>query len=138
MDARSPNDASPLSGSGVALRRKKVIRDAVTLLAVGVLYAGFVQLTGCGIPCPLHFITGLQCPGCGTTRMCMALLHLDFKAAFAANPAVLCLLPLMAMNAAQMIWLFIHRAKTKSAPTEIINWFAVGVLVIFGVIRNLI
>lgn len=123
---------------GVAQRRKKIITDGLKLLLIGLAYAGFVQIVGWGIPCPLRHFTGLQCPGCGLTRMCMALLHLDFHAAFAANPAILCLLPVFAVNSIQLVWLYIYRAKTRSVPTDILNWLMIGVLVIFGVLRNIL
>lgn len=29
------------------------------------------------IPCPIHLLTGLYCPGCGNTRALHALVHLD-------------------------------------------------------------
>lgn len=42
-----------------------------------------------GIPtplCPLHSLSGIPCPTCGTTRAAGALLHGDVKAAFIRNP----------------------------------------------------
>lgn len=53
-------------------------------VGLSVLYA----LTGLGVPCPLRALTGWDCPLCGGTRLGGALLHLDFAAAFAANPVV--------------------------------------------------
>ena len=40
-----------------------------------------------------HQITGLYCPGCGVSRMCLALFRLDFVSAFRANAAIFLLLP---------------------------------------------
>jgi len=37
-------------------------------------------------PCPLKSLTGLPCPGCGTTRAALALAELDVAAAFATSP----------------------------------------------------
>jgi hypothetical protein len=54
-------------------------------------------------PCPLYALTGLYCPGCGSTRCLHALLHGDLALAFAMNPLLLATLPLlaaMALNAA--------------------------------------
>jgi hypothetical protein len=36
--------------------------------------------------CPLHALSGIPCPTCGTTRAATALLHVDFKTAFLLNP----------------------------------------------------
>lgn len=46
-------------------------------------------------PCPFLTLTGLYCPGCGSTRCLHALAHLDLAGALAMNPLlVLSLLPL--------------------------------------------
>lgn len=39
-----------------------------------------------GIGCPIRWLTGISCPGCGITRAMLALLRLDFSAAFACHP----------------------------------------------------
>lgn len=44
--------------------------------------------------CGFHRATGLWCPGCGGTRCCLALSHLDFPAALRWNGA-LCLIFLL-------------------------------------------
>ena len=63
-------------------------------LAVGVaLYALFLQISG--IHCPIKYLLGISCPGCGMTRALLAALRLDLAAAFGYNPAwcalILCL-----------------------------------------------
>ena len=110
----------------------------MTLLVIGAAYAVLVHLLGFGIPCPIHLVTGLQCPGCGVTRMVMALLHLDLKGAFAANAAVLCLLPLMLFTAGRAVWLYIRKGSTHSRLNDALTWFMIAVLLIFGVIRNIL
>lgn len=45
------------------------------------------------IPCPIRFLTGVSCPGCGMTRAALSLLRLDFSAAFHYHPLVFVLLP---------------------------------------------
>ncbi|MBQ9045927.1 MAG: DUF2752 domain-containing protein [Oscillospiraceae bacterium] len=122
----------------VARRRKQVLQHALAIAVVGALYAGFVQLTGWGIPCPFRLVTGLRCPGCGVTHMCMSLLHLDLRGAFAANAAILCLLPLLAFTALRQIWLYIHRGVSRSTVTDVVSGFSIVVLLAFGVVRNLI
>lgn len=46
------------------------------------------------IGCPLKFISGISCPGCGMTRAFFSLLHLDFGLAFHYHPLVI-LVPLI-------------------------------------------
>ena len=46
------------------------------------------------IGCPLRFISGIPCPGCGMTRAYHSLLHLDFNQAFYYHP-LFPLVPLM-------------------------------------------
>ncbi|KAF1712619.1 hypothetical protein CSC70_03720 [Pseudoxanthomonas kalamensis DSM 18571] len=53
--------------------------------------------------CPFHALTGLYCPGCGSTRCLHALTQLDVLQALTMNPLLTLALPfiaLMALNAA--------------------------------------
>lgn len=119
-------------------RRNKVIAGALILLAVGAAYTLFVRLTGKGIPCPINLATGLLCPGCGVSRMFLALFRFDFAEAFRQNGAILCLLPLMAATAARFIYVYVRRGKVRDRVAEISVWFMVGVLLVFGVVRNVV
>src|SRR5437763_12975467 len=84
-----------------ALRRLRRTGGTVASLgAVGVaLGTGLLPLT-----CPFKFVTGLNCPFCGGSRMIGALLHADLAAAWHLNafafvvvpPAVLLLVVAMA------------------------------------------
>ena len=79
------------------MRRRlfRVLRGLGIVLLLGLGYALWGSVTGLWLPCPFHALTGLECPGCGVTRMCLALLRLDFAAAWAANPGLLLLSPLI-------------------------------------------
>ena len=61
-------------------KRKELI-CAVT--AVVVLYTAMESI---GITCPIKFITGISCAGCGMSRAWMAFLHLDIAKAFTYHP----------------------------------------------------
>jgi Protein of unknown function (DUF2752) len=60
---------------------------AVTFLALRPLW-----LVGAGLlpACPWHAVTGLACPGCGSTRAILRLLEGEFAAGFAFNPLATC------------------------------------------------
>ena len=105
---------------------------------VGLLYALFVRVTGLGIPCMFHVVTGFNCPSCGVTRMCMALLRLDFAAAYRYNAAILVLSPLGLAVAARQAWLYVKTGHPKLSKIEMgIISFLIVALLVFGVWRNI-
>ena len=59
---------------------KKFIAPAVIIALF------YVLLHIVGIGCPIKFITGISCPGCGMSRAALSLLQLDFVAAFYYHP----------------------------------------------------
>ena len=108
-----------------------------TVLGIGVAYGLFVRLTGWAIPCIFHLLTGLHCPGCGLTRMCLALLRLDFAAAARYNLLAFCFLPVAAL-------LFLYKARRyvkigdwKVGTVETVLYCIAFVLsIVFCVLRN--
>lgn len=61
------------------------------ILTLGAVFALLYHLTGMSItgilpPCIFHTFTGMDCPGCGTTRMVAAMLNGQWGAAFSLNP----------------------------------------------------
>jgi len=67
------------------------------LLASGAAYLFFFEpgRTGFFPLCPFRSLTGLRCPGCGTTRALHQLLHGHALAAFELNPLLLLALPVL-------------------------------------------
>ncbi|MBQ9557819.1 MAG: DUF2752 domain-containing protein [Clostridia bacterium] len=122
----------------MAERRKKIIKGALVLLGIGALYALVVTLLGRGIPCPIRLATGYECPGCGVSRMLLALMQLDFAAAFEANAALLCLLPLLLFAAGRLVYVYIRRGTTRDRAAETVIWIAIPLLLVWGVVRNII
>ncbi|WP_460679796.1 DUF2752 domain-containing protein [Mucilaginibacter koreensis] len=49
-------------------------------------------LRGHLLPCPIKYLTGIDCPGCGFQRSFVALLHGNFHQSFLFYPATLPLL----------------------------------------------
>ena len=81
----------------IAKRLKKL---ALLVLVLAGLGAGGLVLfwAGLGVPCLFHTVTGLYCPGCGSTRCLHALVHLDLPGAMAMNPLlVVSILPMLVL-----------------------------------------
>lgn len=116
----------------------RVIRLGAALLAAGCVYAWVCGRLGFGIPCLFRLATGLQCPGCGVSRMCMALLRLDLAGAWQANPAVLGMLPLGLVLGADVLGRYVRTGavRTRGWSTWAL-WGMIGVLLVFGIVRNI-
>lgn len=87
--------------------------------------------------CPFHFITGLYCPGCGVSRMCLALLRLDVDGAFRANAALTLMAPFGALFAVQMAVKYVRGGSADLSRVQsaaVVG--AIVILVVFGVLRN--
>lgn len=77
-------------------------------------------------PCPLHALTGLDCPTCGGLRAAHLLLHGHLRAAFAMNPFLFFALPATAL-------LLLHPARTRP---RWVPWAAFGILLAYFLWRN--
>ena len=67
------------------------------LVAAGAIFLLYVFFFVSGIGCPIKFLTGVSCMGCGMTRAWRALLQLHFRQAFAYHPLVLLPVPAAAV-----------------------------------------
>lgn len=120
---------------------KKRLKKAalfVPLLFVLGLVGVWLSETGHGIPCIFHAVTGLQCPGCGVTRMLSALLHGDWRGAWESNAAVLTLSPVLAglVGLSLVRWI---RTGSARLPrwADAVTMVCVVLLLLFTVARNL-
>jgi hypothetical protein len=96
---------------------------------------------GVGYPtCPFRMLTGLQCPGCGSTRALHQLLHGHPLAAFELNPLLVIAVPFFAL----VLLLFTQQAifgssyftKLNSAVPRKFGWVMLAVIVCFWIVRN--
>lgn len=107
------------------------------LLCAGLLYGCFFLHSGIGIPCPIRLITGFKCPGCGVTHMCAALLQIDISAAFAANPMVLLLSPVLVAVFLPAFWRYLKTGRFCFGHVQnVVVWICILLLLAFGVVRN--
>ena len=120
-------------------RLRRLLTGLLGMVAVGAGYALWVNLTHLSIPCPFHAIPGLQCPGCGVTRMCLALLRLDVSGAWKANPVLLLLLPLLGGLLGYRAVVYVRRGSVPTARWETLVWSGMAaVLLLWGVWRNIV
>lgn len=115
-----------------------VFRTSVLLFVSGGAYGILFHYTGIGMICIFRLVTGLKCPGCGVTHMCIALLHLDFAAAFEANPAVLLISPLLAVVFVPYLICYIRTGHWKMYSVQnFILWICILILILYGIARNI-
>ncbi len=115
-------------------RLRRVLAGGGVLLAAG-LSLGWLSMF---LPCPFRAATGLLCPGCGVTRLCLALLRGDWGGAWAANPVLLVLLPPLALLAGGIAVRYVREGRTAGPRWEnVLCWILAALLVIWGVVRNL-
>ena len=120
-------------------RLKKLLLYMMILGMAGLLYGIFVSYTGLAIPCLFRKMTGLLCPGCGVTGMCVALLHLDWRGAFSCHPVLfVLLLPLTAVFICSAVG-YVQDGRFRFTRWQnFILYVSVAALAIFGVVRNLV
>lgn len=114
-----------------------VIKLLLQVLLIGLAYYIFIQITGWAIPCPIKLITGKFCPGCGISRMLLALLQLDFETAYHANRLLFFLLPVILIYALIKAVQYIKTGKeSQSRPEMIITVMVCLVTIAFWIMRN--
>lgn len=94
------------------------------IAAVLMVYGLFTVL---GIGCPIKFITGISCMGCGMTRAWLSVLCLDFKSAFYYHPGFW-IPPLV------IIFLYLKN-KNKIKKYKFFMFTAIAVFVIIYFVR---
>jgi len=120
---------------------KKAGATVLALLAVLVLSSLYFRLDPARYPfprCPVHWLTGLHCPGCGTQRALHALLHGRVAEAISFNLLAALYAPIVGFG-------IIEEAKSRLTSTRRLTffyrpWFGWGTLslaLVFTVLRNL-
>lgn len=125
------------------IMKKRIIKAAAVWLivgAAGLLYALVItKFRLPAIPCIVHLITGLKCPGCGNTTAVLALLRLDFAAAIHANLMALPELAFIMWAALSYTLVYIVSGKKQLSPKpEWLNWAFLFLLTVWTVARNII
>lgn len=111
------------------------IKDFVILLVIFLIYAVLIIKFDIGIPCIFYEVTGLYCPGCGITRLCVSLFEGDLYQAFRYNPIIFIDVPIIFI-----LFVLDILFKDKKIIKKITNVFIIILIVItviFGVLRNI-
>ena len=108
---------------------------------IGILFlAVFGILFGKTPPCMFYEVTGLLCPGCGSGRFMLALLHLDLYAAFRYQPLLFLFFPFLVYYSAKVYIAFVFGKDILPFPTIRNAWFGISVVVIiieYWILRNI-
>lgn len=109
-------------------------------LASGVLMvAWFVNPGGTAWlpPCPFHVLTGLSCPGCGSTRAMHYLVHGQLVAAMRMNPLMVLAVPAIAYGLICEVAALHGRRLRPISRSPWVAWGCAIALVAFAVARNI-
>lgn len=66
------------------MKNIKQVKTVIISIIMVIIAYGIMQYMG--ITCPIKYITGISCAGCGMTRAWIALLHFDINTAFMYHP----------------------------------------------------
>lgn len=124
---------------GTTCRQRAVRCGSVLagLLGAGLFYALGAVCWGWQLPCLFHQITGMKCPGCGISRMCLAILDGDFSQAFYWNGAVFLCLPILAVLLICLCIRYIRLGDLRmSIWQQALCWIMAAALVLFAIFRN--
>lgn len=112
--------------------RYRTWTGALYLACFGMLYFVNPATSPYVPPCPLHSITGLYCPGCGSLRASHAIMHGDIASAVSLNPM------LVALAVAAMLYALGRRMKIGAAGLERRALLALPWLILaYGILRNI-
>ena len=118
-------------------RKRRLLAGCGALLASGLGYAVWVRRTGLAIPCLFYAVTGRLCPGCGVTKLCLALLRWDWAGAWDANPVLLLMLPVLAALGVRLAVRYIREDNSTGPKWEnALLWVMTALLVVWGAARN--
>lgn len=106
---------------------RRIVLGASTLSILSILYVANPAMSGLFPRCPLHWLTGLFCPGCGSLRATHLLLHGNLVGAFGMNPLMVLSLPVLGLLVVRPRWSY----------AQWLPWAVLTVLIVYGIARNI-
>lgn len=122
------------------MKRNRLLAAMLAAFAAGVVTLRIFDPATSSVfpPCPLRYLTGWYCPGCGSLRAMHQLLHGNVGAAWAMNPLTVVLLPFLIYGLASFA-LFEIRGEGLPQPFLRGSWIRAlcAAIILFGIARNL-
>ena len=117
------------------------------ILGLGLGYAVLITQYGIGFHCPIRYNTGIACPFCGLTRMCLAILRFifvnqDFSElvyAYSMNQFVVYMSPfvLYLVGSHVIHWIKTGKFKGIDKTDKVIFSLVIVVMIMWCVFRNI-
>ncbi|MBP5773013.1 MAG: DUF2752 domain-containing protein [Eubacterium sp.] len=116
--------------------QKKILIIYIAIIGSGLLIYAIMTISQYDFFCPFYKMSGIYCPGCGLTRSCMRLIHLDFYHSFRNHPAFF---------VGAVVWIiisifaFIGKPKCfrNSKVNLTIMYITLGLYIAFAILRNI-
>ena len=105
---------------------KYINRHKEAVGAIAAIAGFYLFLFSQGITCPIKYVTGISCAGCGMTRAWISLVRGDLQLAFSYHPLVLT--PLL------LIPMYVFRKKiSEKSRRIIIAAVCAAFLIVYGI-----
>jgi len=122
------------------MRQRLKLAGVLTLIIAVSIFLFLFNPAGSDLypPCPFNKLTGLYCPGCGSSRALHQLLHGNLLAALNLNPLMVLLLPFLGYS---LISYSMRTIRKRSLPGIFLPasgiWLLLGIILVFWVLRNI-
>jgi hypothetical protein len=119
---------------------RRLVGVGLIFIAMGAVMLWVFDPATSGVfpPCPLRYLTGWYCPGCGSLRAIHQLLHGNLQAAWAMNPLTVILLPFLSYG---LVSHSLYEIRGRGLPQLFLPaaWIRALCLaiILFGIMRNL-
>jgi hypothetical protein len=121
------------------MKRNRLLAAMLAAFAVAIVLRIFDPASSLIFPpCPVRYLTGWYCPGCGSLRAIHQLLRGNLRAAWAMNPLTVVLLPFLTYGLASFA-LFEILGEGLPQPFLRADWIRAlcAAILLFGIARNL-